>query len=116
MIILTVMVGIARILNVMHAIRSSGRPNISYFCPIALIAVTGCSHSDPQKALEVENRLQQVEQRLAVLQRKYLEHLDKSDAGTIGRKRAPFIILNNRDDGPKQWCDYDNDAGAYRCY
>jgi hypothetical protein len=81
-----------------------------------LIAVVGCSHSDPQKVLKAENRLQQLEQRLAALQRKEAVPLNKPDAGAIRKKRAPVIILNNRGDGPKQWCDYDNDAGAYRCY
>ena len=80
------------------------------------MTVIGCSHSDPEKVLEVENTLQQLKQRIAALQRKHAEPLNKPDAGTIRRKRAPVIILNDRGGGPKQWCDYDNDAGAYRCY
>jgi hypothetical protein len=83
--------------------------------------LAGCSHSDPKTFRKLEEERQQVEQRLRALQREYEEHMQTGtpfglDAGKRGKGRVPVIVLSNGAAGPKQWCDYDNDAGAYRCY
>lgn len=90
-------------------------------CVIGCIMLAGCSRSDPEKLRKLEEERQQVEQRLRALQREYEEHMQTGtpfglDAGKRGKGRVPVIILRDRGAGPKQWCDYDSDASAYRCY